>query len=202
MHATVGILVAVPVRNKAIGLDVLSGGLIGARGKIPWFHPGDLQRFKRLTMGHTLVMGRKTYASIGRPLPGRRTIVVSSGHASNALAIYNFERAKTFEEALVLARTPFDGQKVTPIAPYATETWCVGGRGIYEAALKVADVLDVTFVPEAGVYPYMHAEAVRFPQVQDTEWETELDATEHPDAPGCLLKRYRRRGRFELVGGR
>jgi dihydrofolate reductase len=51
--------------------------VIGAAGQLPWRLPGDLQRFKRLTMGQTLLMGRKTYQSIGRPLPGRKTIVLS-----------------------------------------------------------------------------------------------------------------------------
>ena len=51
--------------------------VIGANGQIPWDLPEDLQRFKRITMGHTLLMGRKTYESIGRALPGRKTIVVS-----------------------------------------------------------------------------------------------------------------------------
>ncbi len=54
-----------------------SNRVIGAAGQIPWDLPEDLQRFKRITMGHTLLMGRKTYESIGRALPGRRTIVVS-----------------------------------------------------------------------------------------------------------------------------
>ena len=54
-----------------------SNRVIGSKGQIPWQLPGDLQRFKRLTMGQTLLMGRKTFASIGRPLPGRRTIVLS-----------------------------------------------------------------------------------------------------------------------------
>lgn len=51
--------------------------VIGADGQLPWQLPGDLQRFNRLTMGQTLLMGRKTYISVGRPLPGRQTIVLS-----------------------------------------------------------------------------------------------------------------------------
>ncbi len=51
--------------------------VIGVNGQLPWQLPTDLQRFKRLTMGHTLLMGRRTFESIGSPLPGRRTIVVS-----------------------------------------------------------------------------------------------------------------------------
>jgi len=60
-------VIAAMAQNRTIGLD----------GKLPWQLPGDLQRFKQLTMGQTLLMGRKTYQSIGRPLPGRETLVLS-----------------------------------------------------------------------------------------------------------------------------
>lgn len=62
----ISIIVAM-ARNRCIGRD----------GRLPWHLPGDLQRFKQLTMGHSLLMGRKTYESIGRPLPGRTSYVVS-----------------------------------------------------------------------------------------------------------------------------
>lgn len=60
---------------------VARNGTIGKDGKIPWHLPADLKRFKALTMGHILVMGRKTYESIGKPLPGRRTIVLTRSRA-------------------------------------------------------------------------------------------------------------------------
>lgn len=56
---------------------VSENGIIGADGKIPWRLPNDLKRFKELTMGHCLIMGRKTYESIGKPLPGRTTLVLT-----------------------------------------------------------------------------------------------------------------------------
>src|SRR5262249_40363926 len=56
---------------------VAENGVIGAGNRLPWRLPEDLKRFKALTMGHTLIMGRKTFDSIGRPLPGRTTIVVT-----------------------------------------------------------------------------------------------------------------------------
>jgi dihydrofolate reductase len=56
---------------------VAQNGVIGRAGELPWRLSEDLRRFKRITMGHTLVMGRRTFESIGRPLPGRRSIVVS-----------------------------------------------------------------------------------------------------------------------------
>ena len=56
---------------------VAENGVIGRGGQLPWHLSADLQRFKRLTMGHTIIMGRKTWESIGRPLPGRRMVVVT-----------------------------------------------------------------------------------------------------------------------------
>ena len=56
---------------------VAANGVIGRDGGLPWHLPDDLRRFKRLTMGHVLVMGRRTYESIGRPLPGRMTVVLT-----------------------------------------------------------------------------------------------------------------------------
>ena len=61
----------------SIIVAVAENGVIGQRGQLPWRLSADLQRFKRLTMGHTIIMGRRTWESIGRPLPGRRTVVVT-----------------------------------------------------------------------------------------------------------------------------
>ena len=61
----------------SIIVAVAENGVIGRGGQLPWKLSADLQRFKRLTMGHTIIMGRRTWESIGRPLPGRQTVVVS-----------------------------------------------------------------------------------------------------------------------------
>ena len=61
----------------SIIVAVAENGVIGRGGKLPWHLSADLRRFKRLTMGHTIMMGRKTWESIGRPLPGRRMVVIS-----------------------------------------------------------------------------------------------------------------------------
>lgn len=60
-------MIVAMAKNRTIGID----------GQLPWQLPGDLQRFKQITMGHSLLMGRKTYQSIGRPLPGRQTIILT-----------------------------------------------------------------------------------------------------------------------------
>jgi dihydrofolate reductase len=141
----------------------LSHGLIGANGKIPWHYKGDLQRFKRVTMGATIVMGRKTYASINRPLPGRKNVVLS---ASLDQAPEGTFLARSFDE--VVERWHTNGGGV-PL-------WVCGGSAVYEAALPHAQVLDVTFVPQPGLdFPPEKVlgveDLVFFPKVDPAEWK-------------------------------
>jgi dihydrofolate reductase len=79
---------------------VARNGVIGADGGIPWHLPQDFAHFKATTLGHTLVMGRATYESIGRPLPGRRTIVLTRDAGWRAAGVRS---AAGIEEALALA---------------------------------------------------------------------------------------------------
>ncbi len=95
--------------------------VIGADNKLPWHLPADLQHFKRTTMGNTIIMGRKTFQSIGRSLPGRRTIVVSK---NTSFAGYGVEVAKSLQEALELAKGP-------------KEVFIVGGAQIYDQAINL-----------------------------------------------------------------
>lgn len=121
---------------------VARNGVIGRNGDLPWHLPEDLRRFKRLTMGGTLVMGRKTYESIGRPLPGRTTIVVTRQADWSAEGV---EAAGSFDEALARAG---DG-----------DVFVVGGAEVYRQAMAVADALEITEVdaePEGDV---------RFPEI-------------------------------------
>ena len=71
-------------------------GVIGVRGGLPWHLPSDLANFKRLTMGHPIIMGRKTYESIGRVLPGRKNIVISRDahfQADGCVVVHSLEQA-------------------------------------------------------------------------------------------------------------
>ncbi len=102
--------------------------VIGRNNTIPWHLPGEQQRFKRLTMGHALVMGRRTYQSIGRPLPGRRTVVVSRNPAYTAPGC-------TVVQGLDDAITACAGEEKIFIA---------GGGAIYRLALARADALYLT----------------------------------------------------------
>lgn len=117
---------------------VARNGVIGSGGRLPWHLPEDLRHFKQLTMGGTLVMGRKTYESIGRPLPGRRTVVVTRQYGWSADGV---DVAGSLEAALATAG---DG-----------EVFVVGGGEIYRQALPLADALEITQVdaePSGDVY--------------------------------------------------
>jgi len=102
---------------------VAENGVIGKDGKIPWRLPNDLKRFKALTMGHCLIMGRKTHVSIGKPLPGRTTIVLSrgGGYIPFAPSVYH---ATSLEEAIATAKHEED-----------TEAFICGGGEIYKEAM-------------------------------------------------------------------
>ncbi len=116
----VSIIVAVS-RNNVIGRD---------RG-LPWRLSADLRRFKRLTMGHHIIMGRRTFDSIGRPLPGRRSIVLSR-HPAPSLPD-GVLSAANLDEALALAKDD-------------DEVFIIGGGQIYELALPIADRIYFTRV--------------------------------------------------------
>lgn len=105
-------------------------GTIGRGNTLPWRLRSDLQRFKRLTMGHSLVMGRKTYESIGRPLPGRQTIVLTRQKDK----IFEGVRiAKSLEEAIALVAND-------------SIAFIVGGAEIYRVAMPLVTNLYLTRV--------------------------------------------------------
>ena len=121
-------------------------GVIGRNGSLPWHSRSDLQRFKRLTMGHAMVMGRKTYDSIGRPLPGRRTIVLSR---STELEIPSVWVANSVEQAIELGRRHAAESSSTE-TPHPPTLFVVGGAEIYGLFLDRATELHLTTV-EASV---------------------------------------------------
>ncbi|HLU31008.1 MAG TPA: dihydrofolate reductase [Acidimicrobiia bacterium] len=108
---------------------VARNGVIGRDGDLPWHIPEDLRRFKEMTMGGTLVMGRKTYESIGRPLPGRTTVVVTRQPDWSAPGV---EVASSLESALEVAGSD--------------DVFVVGGAEIYRQVLErgLVDVLELT----------------------------------------------------------
>ncbi|MPZ62642.1 MAG: dihydrofolate reductase [Propionibacteriales bacterium] len=137
---------------------VARNGVIGVDGGLPWHLPGDLPRLKALTMGHVLVMGRKTFDSIGRPLPGRTTIVVTRRPDWTAAGV---EVSSSVESALARA------------AELGEQVFVMGGGEIYAQALRYADRLELTEVdaaPDGDTY---------FPSVDWTAWRE--TAREHHD---------------------
>lgn len=179
---TVGMIAAMNV-DRIIGMD----------GKIPWRHAGDFRRFKRVTIGATVIMGRLTWDSIGRkPLPGRTNIIVSaSGRAElgEPPAIF----LPSLEEAIRIA---------------SDNVWLIGGARIYEAGLAFADVIDLTYVPE--IVPHYGASwhapgetcnecggpgdhhVVRFPEIDESVFEPG-PILPHEDEPALTRQVFTRR---------
>lgn len=132
----------------AIGAD----DVIGIGGSLPWHYSEDLKRFKRVTLGAAIVMGRKTWESIGRkPLPGRRNIVISRGEVPGV------EHYHEIDAALRAAGEP---------------CWIIGGAEIYALTLPYCDTLDITRVPDRVDDPA----AVRFPPIEPAEWHVAEDS--------------------------
>lgn len=111
------IIIAALTKNRVIGKD----------GKIPWHIPEDLKRFKELTSGHTVLMGRRTYESLGRPLPNRRNVVLTSK------ALTGVETYSTLEQALQALK---DEERV----------FVIGGGRVFAELLESADELHLTIV--------------------------------------------------------
>jgi dihydrofolate reductase len=159
---------------------VAENGVIGAGGAIPWRLKSDMARFKALTTGRPVVMGRKTFVSIGRPLPGRTNIVVTRDagfRADGVVATNSFTAAKAIATGDALRR-------------FATEIAVIGGAEIYAQWMDSADRLEITEV---------HARPdgdTRFPAVDPAAWE-EVARVRNPagshDTADFSYVTYRRR---------
>jgi dihydrofolate reductase len=121
----------------AIYVAIAENGVIGREGGLPWRLSSDLKRFKADTMGKPIVMGRRTYEGIGRPLPGRLNIVVTRDKSWRADGV---EVAHSLDDAIALAKVR--GRCMAG----AGEICVVGGGEIYAQALPIADRLHVTHV--------------------------------------------------------
>lgn len=144
--------------------------VIGRNGAIPWDLPGDRRRFRELTWGHPVIMGRRTFESIGRPLPGRRNIVLSrqEGYfAAGCIVVHDLPSALA-------------------AAGEADEIFVIGGGELYREALPRAERLYLTIV---------HREAegdVLFPEIPPGEF-VELERRAVPDNLPCEFVIYQRR---------
>lgn len=137
------------------------GNVIGINKEIPWYIPEDLQYFKAMTLGKPCIMGRKTFESIvarlGKPLPGRTSIVVSrSGFAHDGVACY-----PTIDEAVEAAKAVAEKDG-------AQEVMIIGGAQIYEQTLDSCDRLYITKVHEK------YDGDAHFPPYDEKDWETSM----------------------------
>lgn len=150
--------------DVVIHVAVAENGVIGRDGGMPWQLSTDLKRFKAQTMGKPVVMGRRTFESIGRPLPGRPNIVVTRDPGWRAEGV---EAVRSLDDALTLARVR--GRCL----PSGDETCIIGGGEIYRQAIGRADRLHVTHVL-ARVEGDTH-----FPAIDPAVWRV-VGAEEHP----------------------
>jgi len=134
--------------SLAIIVAMAQNRTIGVNNTLPWRCPADLQHFKALTMGHHIIMGRKTYYSIGKPLPGRTTVVVSR------------ERGLKIDGCLV-AHSLADAIAACANDPHA---FIVGGEDIYTQALGLVDTLHITEIQQEV------AGDAWFPKFDLSEW--------------------------------
>ncbi len=120
-----------PLEALALVAAIGPGGVIGRGGALPWHFPEDLRHFKAVTVGHAVLMGHRTYTSIGRPLPRRRNIVLSR---DPALRLDGVEVAHSLTEAIALARQ------------HDPEPRVIGGAALYALAIPLATRLYLTEV--------------------------------------------------------
>ncbi len=149
---------------------VASNGVVGRDGGLPWHLPADLRRFRELTTGHAVIMGRKTFESIGRPLPERRTIVISRSADFHAAGV---TVANSLPAALALAA----GED---------EVFVCGGGEIYCQALPLADRIYLTRLDR----PYDGD--VRFPDIPAAEFVETAREEFGGDPAGVFLLLERR----------
>jgi dihydrofolate reductase len=159
---------------------VAENGVIGANGAMPWRLKSDMAHFVALTTGRPVVMGRKTFASIGKPLPRRTNIVITRDagfRADGVVATHAFADAKAIATGDALRR-------------FATEIAVIGGAEIYAQWMECADRLEITEVharPEGDT---------RFAAIDAAIWE-EVARVPHPAGPNdsadCSFVTYRRR---------
>ena len=165
---------------------VAENGVIGAKGTIPWRVRADVQRLKAMTMGKPVVMGRKTFESLPKPLPGRTNIVVTRDpnyRAAGAAVTTSFADARAIALGDALRR-------------FAAEIAVIGGAEIYAQWMDCADRLEVTEVharPEGDTF---------FPAIDPAQWE-EVARIRNPatanDSADFSYVTYRRRTRINCI---
>lgn len=160
---TISLLVAVS-ENNVIGVD----------NQLPWHLPIDLKYFKETTSGHTILMGRKTYDSIGRPLPNRRNLVITHNPSFSAEGVTVFH---SIQEALDTCMEE-------------DEVFIIGGGMIYKESLSLANKLYIT-----RVHTHIAQGTAFFPEIDPEQWQL-ISEKPHPadekNALACTFEIYQR----------
>lgn len=148
----------------SIVVAIAENRAIGKNNQLLWHLPADLKHFKQITSGHTVIMGRKTYDSIGKPLPNRRNIVITR---QKGLSLEGVEVVNSLTEAIALCKAE-------------NEVFLIGGAEIYKTALPLTQKIYLTTVHQS-----FEADAF-FPEINANEWaETEKESYA-PDEKNAL----------------
>ena len=163
-----------PLMMSAV-VAIASNRVIGDGKGLLWHLPDDLKRVKSLTMGCPLLMGRKTWQSIGRPLPGRGSIVLSrdlNWQAKGAIVVNDFESALAAAKAWIAVHNP-DCEKII----------LFGGGEIYRLGLDYCHQIDLTVI---DISPDGGSDVVLFPELDEASWAQHLEEKIDPtgDVPG------------------
>lgn len=152
------------MKEISLVVAMASNRAIGKNNQLLWHLPADLKHFKQITSGHTIIMGRKTYDSIGRALPNRRNIVITR---NTNLKLENIEVANSLEQAFALC-TNID------------QVFIIGGAEIYKQTLPLAKTIHST-----TVHQDFEGDAF-FPQLAEGEWITVSEEIHQPDEKNKL----------------
>lgn len=143
------IMIAAAAENNALGKD----------NKIVWHLPNDYKRFRRLTIGHHIIMGRKTYESLKKPLPNRKHIIITK------------QRDYKAEDCIVVDSM----QKALDACPKDEDSFIIGGGEIYKIGISYADKIELT-----RVHGIFEADAF-FPEINGDEWKLEKSELNEKD---------------------
>jgi len=148
---------------KTIVVAISENHVIGKDNQLLWHIPADLKHFKDITTGHTVIMGRKTYESVGKPLPRRRNIIITR----QAITIEGCEVVNSIETALSLCKDE-------------AEVFIVGGAEIYKQAISLTDRIYLTII-----HKEFEGDSF-FPEINASEWKEVFREDHQPDEKNPL----------------
>jgi len=151
------------IMTKTIVVAISENHVIGKDNQLLWYMPADLKHFKDITSGHTVIMGRKTYESVGKPLPRRRNIIITR----QTITIEGCEVVNSIETALSLCKDE-------------AEVFIVGGAEIYKQAMSLTDRIYLTII-----HKEFEGDSF-FPEINASEWKEVFREDHQPDEKNPL----------------